>query len=86
MLVPEERMLQERLASRRGHFFSPDLLASQLASVELPSPSDNIIVVNGSELGDLDKLLDVAHGFATKKAQMNEATTELNMNSKGVLL
>lgn len=33
-------VLAERLAERRGHFFPPALLASQLASLELPREGD----------------------------------------------
>jgi gluconokinase len=34
-----------RLASRHGHFFDPDLLASQFADLELPGPGEARVVV-----------------------------------------
>ena len=37
-------VLAARLAARKGHFFSPNLLASQLAALEAPSAEDAVIV------------------------------------------
>jgi gluconokinase len=37
--------LAHRLASRHGHFFSPQLLASQLAAVETPKPDRRTMVL-----------------------------------------
>jgi gluconokinase len=37
--------LTHRLASRHGHFFSPTLLASQLAAVETPEPDAHTLVL-----------------------------------------
>jgi gluconokinase len=37
--------LTHRLASRHGHFFSPTLLASQLAAVETPEPDARTLVL-----------------------------------------
>jgi gluconokinase len=37
--------LAHRLASRHGHFFSPQLLASQLAAVETPEPDGRTMVL-----------------------------------------
>ncbi len=37
--------LEKRLASRRGHFFPPSLLDSQLATLEPPTADENAIVV-----------------------------------------
>ena len=39
-------ILQERLAARVGHFFPPDLLASQLATLEPLGPDEDGIVVD----------------------------------------
>lgn len=39
-LRADDSVLRERLASRRGHFFPADLLASQLATLEAPLPDD----------------------------------------------
>ena len=35
-LLASEAELADRLASRKGHFFDPDLLASQLEALEIP--------------------------------------------------
>jgi gluconokinase len=45
--VPTE-VLAARLASRVGHFMPPSLLASQLATLEAPSPEEDIIAVDGT--------------------------------------
>jgi gluconokinase len=37
--------LAARLAARRGHFFPPQLLASQLADLELPDDAERTVVV-----------------------------------------
>lgn len=42
VLTGDAALLRERLAQRRGHFFDPDLLASQLATLEIPE--DGIVV------------------------------------------
>lgn len=39
--------LKRRLSERRGHFFPPDLLASQLATLERPEPDEQPVVVPG---------------------------------------
>jgi gluconokinase len=44
----DREQIAEQLAQRRGHFMNPDLLESQLADLEEPSPSEKAIVV---ELG-----------------------------------
>jgi len=43
---PEQ--IAERLHDRRGHFFNPDLLASQFADLEEPRPAEDALTV---ELG-----------------------------------
>jgi gluconokinase len=44
----DREQIAEQLGQRRGHFMNPDLLESQLADLEEPSPSEKAIVV---ELG-----------------------------------
>lgn len=49
-------ILEKRVSSRPGHFMPAGLLASQLATLELPGPSEhNIFVVNA----DTDNVEDV---------------------------
>ncbi len=54
-LVVSEDVLAERLASRRHHFAGPDLLASQLATLEL---DHTVTTIDGSL--PLDKVVDAA--------------------------
>jgi gluconokinase len=42
-LETNEAVLAGRLAKRRGHFMSPSLLASQLATLEAPTPDEPVI-------------------------------------------
>jgi gluconokinase len=42
VLTGDAELLRERLTQRRGHFFDPDLLESQLATLEIPD--DGIVV------------------------------------------
>lgn len=44
-LTASRELLQARLAARHGHFFSPRLLDSQLADLELPQPGANVLVL-----------------------------------------
>lgn len=44
--------LEVRMATRKGHFMPPALLASQLATLEVPTGESGVITVNG----------DAAHG------------------------
>jgi carbohydrate kinase (thermoresistant glucokinase family) len=39
-LDPPRAILEERLKNRTGHFMSPNLLASQLATLESPTPDE----------------------------------------------
>ena len=41
-------LISARLSSRAGHFMSPDLLDSQLATLEPPNPDENFIEVDVS--------------------------------------
>jgi gluconokinase len=42
----EAALIARRIEGRRGHFMPPSLLASQLAALQAPEPSENPIVVN----------------------------------------
>lgn len=49
VLTGSEALLRERLKRRQGHFMPPALLASQLATLELPPPgadASNVLVVD----------------------------------------
>ena len=51
-LHPNEQLLRERITHRMGHFFPPELLDSQLATLEEPTPDEHVIVVeNNAEPG-----------------------------------
>ncbi|PZR74035.1 MAG: gluconate kinase [Chthoniobacterales bacterium] len=41
----DERLLEQRLHNRRGHFMNPDLLESQFEALEEPRPEEPVIVV-----------------------------------------
>ena len=43
-LHAESALIAERLRHRQGHFMKPSLLASQLATLEEPSPTEALIV------------------------------------------
>jgi carbohydrate kinase (thermoresistant glucokinase family) len=45
ILEVSRTMLAARLMARHGHFFPPQLLASQLAELELPGPGETALVV-----------------------------------------
>jgi len=47
-LCADREELARRLATRHGHFFSPRLLASQLAAVETPEPDERTMVLTES--------------------------------------
>jgi gluconokinase len=51
-LVPRT-VLATRLARRRGHFMPASLLESQLATLELPGPDEDAIVVDGTAATEL---------------------------------
>jgi gluconokinase len=52
-LVASEDVLAARLAARRGHFVGPDLLASQLATLEL---DPHVVTVDADQ--ELDEVVD----------------------------
>lgn len=45
-LTGEPAVLRRRLADRTGHIAGPDLLASQLATLEPPSPDESVLTVD----------------------------------------
>jgi gluconokinase len=56
VLTGDPELLRERLAQRRGHFFDPDLLDSQLATLEIPE--DGIVVpIDGTPEGVTERAL-----------------------------
>jgi carbohydrate kinase (thermoresistant glucokinase family) len=42
----QRSLLSERLAGRFGHFFSPALLSTQLATLEEPTPDEHPVVID----------------------------------------
>jgi gluconokinase len=52
--------LAHRLASRHGHFFSPQLLASQLAAIQTPEPDARTLVLteHGGPAETVDRIVN----------------------------
>ncbi len=48
-LTADRDVLHARLAARHGHFFSAKLLDSQFADLELPQPSENVLMLDASQ-------------------------------------
>lgn len=48
-LLPPGRVLAERLGHRRGHFMPGSLLASQLATLEVPEIDERALALSGDE-------------------------------------
>lgn len=48
-------LIAERLAARKGHFMPPELLVSQLATLEPPSPEEGVTV---SIAGTVEEIVD----------------------------
>jgi gluconokinase len=44
-LLADRETLHRRLADRRGHMFHADMLASQLAALEPPTPDEHVLMV-----------------------------------------
>jgi gluconokinase len=40
------QLIAERLALRKGHFMPPSLLDSQFATIEEPTPDENVVIVD----------------------------------------
>jgi gluconokinase len=47
-LTADRAVLHARLAARHGHFFRAQLLDSQLAALEVPQPSEHVLVLDAS--------------------------------------
>lgn len=52
MIEGSAELLKLRLAARTGHFFNPDLLASQLKTYEAPSLDESVLMVNADHTPD----------------------------------
>jgi gluconokinase len=48
-LDPPKELIAERMAHRPGHFMPPELLASQLATLERPDHDPTVLRLDGSE-------------------------------------
>ncbi len=55
-LRADAALLAERLATRRGHFFPPSLLSSQLATLE--APTDAVVLDAARPVAQLIQLID----------------------------
>lgn len=44
----DEDLLRSRITHRKGHFFPPELLDSQLATLERPAPEEHVIHVDNT--------------------------------------
>ena len=56
LLHGSRELLQQRLAARQGHYMPASLLPSQLATLELPQPDENALVMDiGQPLEQLTK-------------------------------
>jgi len=49
LLNGSEDIIAERLRFRQNHFMNPCLLQSQLATLEYPSPDENMLIVDVSQ-------------------------------------
>jgi len=64
-LTGEPEVLEKRMAARRGHFMPPSLLASQLATLEPPGPSENAVAVDiGADVNEQVEAIVTALGLA----------------------
>jgi gluconokinase len=49
----ETSILKKRLAERPEHYMKPEMLDSQLATFETPTPEESVITLDGSQLIDI---------------------------------
>lgn len=63
-LAGEQELLADRMAARSGHFMPPDLLASQLATLEHPAPDEHALVLDITL--DAENLVQQALQFTTQ--------------------
>ena len=52
-LKGSEELIASRLAARKGHFMPPDLLRSQLATLEEPGPNEACTVEIDADVGEI---------------------------------
>jgi len=45
-LQGSQELIAARMSARKGHFFKPELLASQFADLEEPTPDEHVLVVS----------------------------------------
>ncbi len=64
LLHGSREILQQRISARRGHFMPPSLLASQLATLEVPTPDEDAIVLSIDH--SPDAILNAALEFLQK--------------------
>jgi gluconokinase len=59
----DKHLLARRIEARRGHFMPPSLLASQLATLQAPDPSEKAIVVDiGQPIeAQVDDIVEALH-------------------------
>jgi gluconokinase len=48
-LKTDKSILEQRLETRSKHYMKPEMLASQLATFETPTPAENIIMIDGNQ-------------------------------------
>jgi gluconokinase len=65
-LTVDRDILADRLAHRRGHFFRPELLDSQLADAEIPLPAERCLVVDADRTpGEVARAITRGLGLAS---------------------
>lgn len=62
--VPMEE-IERRLDRRSGHFFSPELLRDQFATLERPSPDEEVLVVDASR--PVAEVVDAIEGALARR-------------------
>jgi gluconokinase len=63
-LVVDLKTLHQRLTDRRGHMFQADMLGSQLADLEPPTPEENVLMVESAGTTPeqtVDRIIDGEH-------------------------
>ncbi|ACU75015.1 carbohydrate kinase, thermoresistant glucokinase family [Catenulispora acidiphila DSM 44928] len=55
-LIVDLKTLHQRLTDRRGHMFHADMLGSQLAALEPPTPEEGVLMVKSE--GSVDQTVD----------------------------
>jgi gluconokinase len=57
------KTLHQRLTDRRGHMFHADMLASQLATLERPTPAEGVLMVPSDSTADrtVDRIIAGEH-------------------------